>query len=471
MKKNDILTGIVCSFGSEGEGIVKMDGMTIFLPFAIPGEKVRFKVLKVNKNIAFARIEEVLTPAEERVRAKCPVFQKCGGCQLMHVDYNRQLVIKSELISNTIKKIAHVQTAPIKTVASCPEFYYRNKLQLPIRDTKDGVKIGFFALNSHRVVDIDNCIIHGEWCEKVITAIRKYIQDKKVLAYNEETHTGLLRHIVVKKVGLSFIVIIVATSNKLPALSYLQELLKVALGVDYSLFLNVNTREDNVILSDEYIHLYGKEFAEDSILQIKYSIGPASFMQVNDNVKIRLYQKVLDLVGNSDTVIDAYCGAGLLTAMLSKQANKVIGVEIVSEAIDCANKLAKDNGITNTQFICSPCEEVLPTIISQNPEAVLVLDPPRKGLDKSVALAVKKARPKKIVYVSCSPQTLARDIGIIGGTLDYEENNLKKQVERVVDMQNGEIMPSGYKISYLCGYDIFAQCKGVETLCVLTLHE
>lgn len=468
MKKNEIYVGTVTSYGSEGEGIIKADGITVFVPFAIPGEKVRFKVLKVNKNIAFAKIEEVLTPAEERVRAKCPVFQKCGGCQLMHLNYTHQLNVKKDTISNCFKKIAFINVQPNKMVASTPSLHYRNKLQLPIREVQGEVKIGFFALNSHRVVDIDNCIIHGEWCEKIISVTKKFIQDKKISAYNEELHKGLLRHIVVKKIGVEYLIILVVNGASVPHLNYFEELLKVALGGDYSLFINLNTRQDNVILTNDFIKISGKGYVCDSLLQLKYTIGPASFMQVNENVKTRLYQKVCDIVGDTDTVIDAYCGAGVLTALLSRRVKKAIGIEIVSEAIDCAKDTVKENGITNAQFICAPCEDVLPNIIKENPEAVVVLDPPRKGLDKKVALAVKNASPKKIVYVSCAPQTLARDIGIICGTLDYEDNNLKKQVNEVINVSEGESLPNGYKIEYLAGYDMFAQCKGIETLCVLT---
>ncbi len=467
MKKNDILTGIVASYGSEGEGIVKIDGYTVFLPFAIPGEKVRFKVLKVQKNIAFAKVEEVLTPAEERAREKCPVFKKCGGCQLMHVEYSSQLKIKRDLIENCFKRIAFINATPSKTVASVPELYYRNKLQLPIRATDEGVKIGFFALNSHRVVDINNCLIHGEWCEKVITALRKFILTKGISAYNELTHEGLLRHIVVKKIGLSYIVILVVNGRAVPHIEYFQNLLKVALGGDYSLFYNINTRNDNVILSDEFVHVSGSGFIKDTFLQIKYTVGPESFIQVNDSVKTKLYSKVCDFISLEERVIDAYCGAGLLSCLIARKAKEVIGVEIVQEAIDCAKATAIENSIPNTKFICSPCEKVLPEIVKEYHDATVVLDPPRKGLDKSVALAVKQLMPKKIIYVSCSPQTLARDIGIITGTLRYEENNLKKQVESAVDC-NDALSLGGYKIEYLCGYDMFAQCKGVETLCVLT---
>ena len=194
---------------------------------------------------------------------------------------------------------------------------------------------------------------------------------------------------------------------------------------------------------------------------------PASFMQVNENVKQKLYSKAISLVGNSKTVIDAYCGAGLLTALFSKNAEKVIGIEIVSEAIDCAKQMAAKNGITNTEFICSPCEEVLPEIIKKNEGCTLVLDPPRKGLDKKIATAVLESKPEKIVYISCSPQTLARDIGIIGGTLKYDGNNLIKAVDEPIVCDAGTILPTGYAIEFLRGYDMFAQCKGVETICVL----
>ncbi len=470
MKKNDILTGVVSSYGSEGEGIIKTEEATVFIPFALIGEKVRYKVLKVNKNVAFAKVEEVLTPAENRVRVKCPVFTKCGGCQLMHMEYPSQLVLKRDLIKNCFKRIAFINVNPSKTVPSVPELQYRNKLQLPIRQTADGIKIGFFAVNSHRVIDINDCLIHGDWCKNVITAVRSYILERGVSAYDESTGQGILRHVVVKKVGLKYIVILVINGVSAPSLSHFEKLLKVALGSDYSLFLNVNTRSDNVILTDDFIHVSGEKILEDQFLQIKYTIGPASFMQVNEDVKTKLYQKVCETVGESECVIDAYCGAGLLSALLARKAKRVIGVEIVKEAIDCANTLTENNNIDGVEFICSPCENVLPDLIKNNPDAVLVLDPPRKGLDKEIALAVKEAKPKKIVYVSCSPQTLARDVGIICGTLKYDQNNLKKVSSSTVDEKDHGSL-RGYEIEYLCGFDMFAQCKGVETSCVLTLKE
>lgn len=467
MKKNEIHLGLVTAYGSEGEGIIKFEGYTVFLPFAIPGERVRFKVLKVQKNLVFAKIEEVLAPAEERVRPKCEVFQKCGGCQLMHVNYNSQLVFKRELLQNCFKKIAHINLQPLKTASSSPELYYRNKLQLPIRQTESGVKIGFFAINSHRVVEIKDCLIHGEWCKSVISALKKYISDKKITAYNELTHQGLLRHIVVKKVGYKYLITLVINGKNISNLDYFIKLLTADLG-DFTLYLNVNERCDNVILTDEFIHVHGDKFLTDTFLGVKYEIGPASFMQVNDSVKAKLYSKAVELVGEQNTVIDAYCGAGLLSALFAKKANKVIGVEIVQEAISCAKKMAKENCINNIEFICAPCEKVLPEIIKNNEDSVLVLDPPRKGLDKNLLQSVLLAKPKRILYISCSPQTLARDVAVLTGTLKYEGNELIKNVEEKVEYNLGDTLPTGYAIEYLRGYDMFAQCKGVESICLLT---
>lgn len=468
MNKNEIYTGIVSAYGSDGEGIIKQEGYTIFLPFAIPGEKVRFKVLKVQKNLVFAKIQEVLTPAEERVRPKCSVFGKCGGCQLMHLSYNEQLSFKRDSIANCFKKIAFLEVNPKRTVPSTPELGYRSKLQLPIRQTDSGVKIGFFAVNSHRVVDVNNCVIHGEWSEKIITALRKYITAKKISAYNELTGEGLLRHLVVKKIGCKFIIILVVNGETLPSVNYFNDLLKVALGVDYSIFINVNTRNDNVILGEKYLNLFGDSLVSDSFYGLNYSVGPASFMQVNENVKAKLYSKVVEIAGDNDTVIDAYCGAGLLSCLLARKAKKVIGIEVVEEAVKCAKNMASENAVSNAKFYCGECEKLLPTIIKENKNALLVLDPPRKGLDKNLALAVCEAKPKRIIYVSCSPQTLARDVGIITGTLKYENNQLVKSVPNAINCEQTPILPNGYKIEYLRGYDMFAQCKGVESICVLT---
>lgn len=479
MKKNDILIGTVTDYGYEGEGIIKTENYVVFIPFALVGEQVRYKVLKVNKNLVYGKIEEILIPAVERVSAMCPVFTKCGGCSLMHMEYEKQLDLKRDLIKNCLKKIAFITAEPQKTVASVPKLYYRTKLQLPIRKGANGIEVGFFAQNSHRIVPINNCLIHGDWCERVILALKTYASQKNISAYDELTGKGVLRHIVVKKAGSQYLVILVINGKKVFAINYFNELLKSALNCEFSLFLNVNERRDNVILGNEFIKVSGSGVICDNFQGINYNLGPESFMQVNEYVKGKLYSKAVELATcefesaseKPSSVIDAYCGAGLLTAMLAKKCESVIGIEIVSEAIESAKRLANENSISNANFICSPCENVLPDLIlnGENKNSVLVLDPPRKGIDNKILRAITQCKPKRIVYVSCSPQTFARDIGIIGNTLTFEDNKMVKTGLEPVTTKNGIKLPSGYVIKYLSGYDMFAQCKGVETLCMLEL--
>jgi len=479
MKKNDVLVGTVTDFGFEGEGIIKTENNIVFLPFAIPGEKVRYRVLKVAKNLVYGKVEEILTPAELRVRAKCPVFTKCGGCSLMHINYKKQLDIKREQIKSCFKKIALVEITPSPTVASRPEFYYRNKLQLPIRMGQEYVEVGFFAQNSHRIVPINNCVIHGAWCEGVIKALKKYAAFANLSAYDEASGKGLLRHIVVKRAGNEFIVILVINGNKIPQINYFVQLLEECLKQPFSLFINVNKRQDNVILGEQFTKVCGTGFIRDEFKGITYTCGPQSFIQVNEYVKGRLYCKAVELatapLGENQglNVIDAYCGAGLLTALLANKSERVTGIEIVPEAIESAKKLAIENEIKNVNFICAPCEEVLPEVIGSagRENSVLVLDPPRKGLDRKIVEAILKSRPRRIVYISCSPQSLARDVGLIGGTLKYDDKNVVKAENGAVYENCIPKLPNGYTVKYLRGFDMFAQCKGVETICELQLEE
>lgn len=477
IKKNDILIGTVTDFGYEGEGIIKTEDYVIFLPFAIPGEKVRYKVLKVVKNLVYGKVEEVLTPAEERVRVKCPAYTKCGGCSLMHLNYNRQLDLKRNIVANCLRKIAFIDVKPMRTVPSKPELYYRIKLQLPIRQGENGVEVGFFASNSHRLVPVNNCIIHGAWCEGVISAVKRYANDKNVSAYDESSGKGLLRHVIVKKAGGQFIVILVVNGKKVPQISYFNDLLAQALKAKYSLFINLNERNDNVILGNDYIKVCGDGVITDTFKGITYTVGPESFMQVNEYVKGRLYGMAVQLAtkpfDNDEklpNVIDAYCGAGLMTAMLANKSASVTGIEIVAEAVESAKRLAQENKIENANFICAPCEEVLPDLIRKfDNNSVLVLDPPRKGIDRKIIETINAVKPRRIVYVSCSPQTFARDVGLIGGTLKFDGNSIVKCEQNGVCANSDGTLPSGYKIKYLRCYDMFAQCKGVEVLCSLEL--
>ncbi|MBQ3235700.1 MAG: 23S rRNA (uracil(1939)-C(5))-methyltransferase RlmD [Clostridia bacterium] len=464
MRKNDEFIGNVSAVGSNMEGIVRIDNYVCFVPFALLGEKIKFKVLKTTKNIAFCKLIEVLTPAEQRVRPRCCVYGKCGGCQLQHLRYKDQLKIKTDTVSDCLRKVAGIETDVLPCIKSDNEYEYRNKLQLPVRNINGENKIGFFALNSHRVVETESCPIQKPWSTDIIKVFSEFIEETGISCYNEEKNEGLIRHVVVRQVDVALIITVVINGETLPETKLLID--KLALKFKkFSLFINENTSQTNVILGEKFTCVYGEPSFFTEEFGIKYEVVPQSFMQVNSYIKKKLYQDVVKTLSadKDTTVIDAYSGAGLMTALLSNNAKHVYGIEIVKEAVLSANKLVKDNGLASkVDNICAPCEEELPKLIEklrQNGDKIsVVLDPPRKGCDRKVLDALLLAKPDKIVYVSCSPQTLARDLGILTGSLHYEGNELKKS-------QEYEPM---YTITKVQPYDMFSQTKHVETVVCLS---
>lgn len=464
LQKNQEYIGIVEDMGMNGEGVIKNDGTTVFVPFAIAGEKIKYKILKVSGRVAYAKLLEVFTPAEERVRAKCPVFSKCGGCDLQHVKYVEQLKIKENKIKNCFKKIAFTDINLKTTVKSDLDYRYRNKLQLPVGETENGTIIGFYALNSHRIVPVSDCFINPEWTAQIISVVKSFMAETGLKGYNEISGAGDIREVTVKEICGALIITIVALRKNLPNIERLIQLFKEELKSEFSLFINFNDKKGNFVYGDEFTLVYGKETYSSEMLGIKYKTGVRSFSQVNTGVCEKLYSAVNTLVdGENITVIDAYSGAGLMTALLSKKANKAVGIEIVSEAVKIANELAEENGlkdkITNYN---GKCEDILPDVIRREKEAgndtVIVLDPPRKGCDISVINAVKNSGADKVIYVSCKPSTLARDVGLLIGTLEVKENQIVKAEEN-----NGT-----YNIDFARAFDMFPQTKHVETLLVLS---
>lgn len=466
MNKNDVREGTVIAMGMNGEGVIKDDGKIVFVPFTITGEKIKYKILKNTANLAYGKVLEVFTPAEERVRPKCPVFGKCGGCQLQHIRYASQLKIKEDNIVNCFQKIAFLDVQVKPTVRGDDEFGYRNKLQLPVSvDSQGNTVIGFYAENSHRVVPVTDCPINAVWTADVISAFTKYFKLTGLKGYNETTRSGDIREIAVKDVKGKLIITLVSTNDSIPDKEKLLEILREKVKYTFSLYLNINTAHNNVIYGERFIHLYGsKDFAADT-LGIRYRVGVRSFMQVNDCVCAKLYSMVNTLADADENtvVIDAYSGAGLMTALLAKRAKRAIGIEIVPEAVKLADVLAKQNGlsekISNYQ---GKCEDILPDIIAKEKQEgnkiVIVLDPPRKGCDLKVIDAVKNSKADKIIYVSCKPSTLARDVGLIVGTLEHDGSAVKRAINPV-----GE-----YAIESVRPFDMFAQTKHVETIVCLT---
>ena len=472
IEKNDSICAVVEAIGSAGEGIIRHEGVTFFVPACLPGEKVRFRVLKIKNQIGYGKIEEVFTPAEERVREKCPVFLRCGGCALQHVDYNVQLAHKATVVKDALRKIGGIQISVPNAVKSDFPYGYRNKLQMPIGVDKDGkTVIGFYAERSHRIVPISACAIHPKWSEQLIAIIKRYVAECAVKGYDEQTKTGALRHIVAREVGGKFIFTLVSAKRELPNVPYLIELLSKDFR-EFSLYLNFNDNDTNVILGKEFRLVHGSGFFEAEEQGIRYEAGPVTFLQVNENVRSKLYKDaVKSVTGDGDEVIvDAYSGGGLLTAMLAKKAKRVYGIELEEEAVRCADALKEKNALLNMTNICGKVEEKLPSVLEKEKgeKLRLILDPPRAGIARSVVKALLESGIPKLTLISCNPATLARDLGILTGRLIENDKGELVKNPAYTELLDNETLSGYYEIERIQPYDMFPQTKHVESVVCLT---
>lgn len=464
ISKNDELIGIVSGLGSNGEGIIKHDGMVVFVPFSLVGEKIKYKVLKVTSKCVYGKLLEVLTPAENRVRPSCQVFGKCGGCQLQHLKYSYQLKFKEDNVETCFKKIAGLNVKVSPAIKCEPNVEYRNKLQLPVEQTDKGVQIGFYAENSHRVVPIEDCLINPSWTKDIIKCFKQYIAEFNIKGYNSALNDGDLREITVKEVSTNLIITAVTLDRNIRGVDRLIEILKQNFKNKFSLYINENKGTSNVIYGEKFFLRYGAPFYYSEMFGIKNKVGVQSFTQVNTEMCYKLYNAVKEQVDADEntTVVDAYSGAGLMTALLSKKAKKCIGIEICKEAVECADELAVINGLSDkiTNYL-GKCEEILPPLIEkerkENQKLCLVLDPPRKGCDPKVIDAIIKSGIEKIVYVSCMPSTLARDVGLLCGSIKYENGKIINAIQENLT----------YNVKLVRPFDMFPHTKHIETLVVL----
>ena len=472
IRKNDSICAVTEAIGSGGEGVIRHEGVTFFVPACLPGEKVRFKVLKIKGNIGYGKLEEVLTPAEERARAKCPVFLRCGGCCLQHLDYGTQLAHKSTVVKESLRKIGGINIQVPMTVKSDFPYGYRNKLQMPIGvDVQGKTVVGFYAERSHRIVEISSCVIHPDWAETLIAVLKRYITECNLKGYDERTKTGLLRHIVAREIGGRFIFTLVALKRQVPSIAHFVELLSVAFK-EFSLYVNVNDKDTNVIFGKEFHLVHGCGVFEATEQGIRYEAGPVTFLQVNENVRTKLYKDALKTVtGDGDeVVVDAYSGGGLLTAMIAKKAKRVYGIELEAEASRCADALKEKNGLKNMTNICGYVEEKLSGVLEKEKgeKLRLILDPPRAGIARSVVKALLQSGIPKLTIISCNPATLARDLGILTGRLIENEKNELVKNPAYIGIADGETLAGYYEIERIQPYDMFPQTKHVETLVCLS---
>lgn len=438
VEKNKEYIFDIISQGYEGEGIAKIDNKyPIFIEGALKGEKVKVRIVKVNKNFAYGKLMEVLEASEERVNPPCAIYKRCGGCKLQHASYKAQLDFKWDRVKDCVSKIGKLDPSIVKYPLGMENpWRYRNKVQLPIGLINGEVKIGFFAPRSHDIIDMESCLIQDEIGDKVVKLTREWIEKFNIRPYNvdgEYDEKGIVRHIMIRRGFTTNEVMIVLVTNgeKLPYKEEFVDLMVKNIPGIKSVIQNINSKKTNVILGLESKTLWGEDTISDYIGDFRFNISPLSFFQVNPIQTEVLYGKALEyanLTGNEE-VFDAYCGTGTITLFLSQKAKKVYGVEIIPQAIDNAWINAKENKVENVEFFVGESEVVIPDLINKGVKAdVVVVDPPRKGCDKKLLDAITNIDAKKIVYVSCDPSTLGRDLQVL------EENGYKTLEVQPVDM-------------------------------------
>ena len=442
MKKNDNINVTIKNYGCNAEGVANFDGKTVFVPYSLVGENLNAIIIKENSKYCIGKITEILKKSENRIEAPCPYFAKCGGCQLQHTNYENSLKIKTEIVQNAINSIGKIDWKIPQVVASKNTFHYRNKIAMPINPKTR--RLGMYRPNSHKIIDIEDCILQKNIISSLISAINEYLSKSQNTIFDDETKKGLLKSVVAREIEQKLIVTVVINGDKLPDEKLLIDTLSQKFGDNLGINLNINKLKNNVVLTENFVDIFGNNQIEIEEFGIKYSINNQSFLQVNDDVKKEMYQKIFDEI-DDEVVVDCYSGAGLLSAMIARHAKKVFGIEIVKEATNIANRLKEQNAISNLTNINGDCSVELSKLTSELPkqdEITIVLDPPRKGCDKNVLETICKNMPAKIIYMSCDPSTLARDLKIL--------------------LESGN-----YKIKYIQPFDMFPQTKHVETLAVL----
>lgn len=407
------------SFGQDAQGVCRHDGIAVFVPGLLPGERARVRIVKPEKRYAFGRIEELLEKSPDRAEPFCPIYKRCGGCVCQHMTYETSLAFKRRQVQDLLERVGGLSIEVPPVLGMAHPFGYRNKGAYPVAQVGGAPACGFFAPRSHDLVPLpqNGCAIQGEDSAKATQAVLAWMRRNNVPAYDELSGRGLVRHIMTRSTTHGeLMVVIVVTRADIPKASQLIELLKAAVPGLCSICLSINSRRTNVILGTDIRVLWGKDTMEDTLCGLRFSVSPLSFFQVNPAQTEKLYGLALEYAGLTgfETVVDAYCGAGTISLLLAQKAKKVIGIEIVPEAIQNANENAVRNHIENAEFHVGATEELLPRLIADGlrPD-VIVLDPPRKGCDPAVLEAIIAAAPKRVVYVSCGAPTLARDAKLL----------------------------------------------------------
>ena len=449
LEKNQIYETTVTDYTTEGQGIAHIDGITVFIPNAIVGERVRLRIETLRKTWAAGKITEILEKSPHRVSRECPVAKLCGGCDFWHMDYTEETRLKADRVKTCLNRMAGEQLEEIPILAAPTCHGYRNKAQYPVSSKKGRAYAGFFRAGTHDVVENSRCLILPRETDAVKDTVVDYVNQYHIPAYDEIAHKGLLRHIYVRRGAVSgqILVCLVCNGERIPHVPELVERLKKIPGFT-TLVLSVNTKKGNAVLGDKFITLYGPGFIEDTLCGLNFRLSPRSFYQVNHHQAQRLYQAAIDqaAITKEDLVLDLYCGVGTITLAMAASAGKVIGVEVVEQAVEDARDNAKRNGIENAEFFCGDAGQAALQLEREGVRPdVVVVDPPRKGLNADTIEALSRMSPRRIVYVSCDPATLSRDVAL-----------LKER---------------GYELKTAQAADLFPRCAHVETVVLLSKGE
>lgn len=431
----------------EGNGLCRVDGFAVFVPMTAVGDRIRFKAVKVQKNLAYGLLEQVITPSPARQKPDCPVFRQCGGCAFRHISYQEELRLKEKAVRDAFQRLGGFELEPEPIMGSETCDHYRNKAQFPLGQDRDGHAIaGFYARRSHRIVPSADCLLQDRTFAPVVQTVLELIDRHRIPVYDEESGRGLLRHLFLRRGARSgeMMVCLVSTSRKIPGLEELVQALTAAFPEIVSITLNINAQRTNVILGPNTITIYGKDFIEDKLLGVDLSIAPAAFYQVNSRQAERLYQLGYDYADfrGDERLLDLYCGIGSIGLCASRQVGALTGVEVVPPAVEAARQNAERNGV-KAKFICADAADAARQLAErgETPD-VIIIDPPRKGCDSQVIESMVQMGPERIVMISCNPATAARD------------------ARRLCD--------AGYRLVQYRGVDMFPRTGHVETVVLLS---
>ena len=447
--KNQIYEATVTDYTEEGQGVAHVEGCVVFLPNAVAGERVKLRIEKARKTWAAGKIVEILERSPHRVNRACPVAKLCGGCDFWHLDYEEECRLKAQRVTDCLNRIGgeNLERLPILAAPTCEG--YRNKAQYPVAWEKGRAYAGFFKAGTHQVVENTRCRILPEETDRVKAIVMDYVNKNRVPVYDEQTHRGLLRHIYVRRGAVSgqILVCLVVNGDGLPKVSGLIDALKAVPGFT-TLVLSVNTKKGNAVLGDKFVTLYGPGYIEDTLCGLNFRLSARSFYQVNHHQAQRLYREAISLaqITKEDLVLDLYCGVGTITLAMAAAAGKVIGVEVVPQAVEDARENAVRNGIENAEFFCADAGQAALELEAKgiHPD-IITVDPPRKGLNADAIEAIHKMDPRRLVYISCDPATLARDVAL-----------LKEK---------------GFVLQNALAADLFPRCSHVETVVLLSKGE